>query len=155
MPDLSLGMALYERGGIGDAVKTNCFIPLESNGTKVGMDGSVPFGSIIPGETSEGQLIYAFYADTSTGLFVARFGIGGDEELINTSNLVITVTVENIEYNILLVWNATNKRYEATDQEAADLWFSQVGTDSCINVSTTPRLLIHYDFEILRNTDEL
>ena len=107
------------------------------------------YGSISPGVTIEGQLIFA-YKWKADGTFIMRFGDIGNEPVTDTN--IIIVQKEN--FSLALTWDIVNLYYSGTDQAfATDLITKYVeGADMCSLVQIIPDLFISYNFTLERGT---
>ncbi len=135
MPRLSLGLRLDEINTLGGAVYTHCFTPLEQT-------GDLLHGTLIPGTTSDGTVIYAHTLNVATGEIIFKFGVAGDEQLVNNVQIIYKYDSDNAE----LFWDDTLKYYIGVNVELAQSMQLEVGEDVCFAALAIPLLLVHYDY---------
>ena len=116
-------------------VHNMCFQPLEQVGDILG-------GTTSPDVTADSTPIYSVTANISSGEFISRFGVAGDEKLDNTMHIIYVF--DNI-HNTELFWDDVNLYYTGIDLEAATYLQTLVGTNVCFLALAEPDLLIHYD----------
>ncbi len=121
------------------SIHTNCFT-LGTDATWYGYE-SASFGTVSPDTASSGQFFYAFKYK-ATGEFEMRFGVAGDEQLPDTSE--IRVINKSGSYSEILAWNSVAAAYTATDVTAATYLITL--SDICLGFYALPETFIHYDF---------
>lgn len=114
-----------------------CWDPLTSS-------GSIYSGPIYPTHTADGTLIYDIQFDTSTGVFIAQFGIAGDEQLDNVS--IITLTYQK-SYVLEMQWDEAGKFYTGTDLALAAELALEDGNRTCFGMYVSPDQFLNLDLE--------
>ncbi len=118
----------------------NVCLTLGTDLTWYGYDSSVPFGTTEPDEAL-GYFFYAFKYK-ATGEFEMRFGIAGNEQLPDVSEM--WVVNQDGSYSEVLTWDETAMAYIGTDVDAASYLITL--TDICLGFYLLPDTFIHYDF---------
>ena len=98
---------------------------------------------ITPGYTYEGEEIYEYKWNIVTGEFIIAFGSAGDTELENVRGILIEHP--KVPDRNVAIFDETDKRYEFTDLELAQLIAGDV-EQACFDVLILPYVLIYYNY---------
>ena len=125
---------------------TNCYSALANSGTVYGfIEGVLGVGTLFPTITSDGTYIYQSSFDTADGSFIMAFGVAGDEQLVNTLQIIKAFDAGQVE----LFWDATNEYYYGENQTLATAVALEVGNRVCYSDIAIPDLLVDISFEQL------
>ena len=89
--------------------------------------GTVYSSDVTPTHTSDGTLIYNIQFDTSTGLFIAQFGVLGDEIIKGSKDITLTFGDDSI----VLYFDLVERDYRYVNQVLADSIALEVGSKVC------------------------
>ena len=146
---LKTSIKIKDYGGMfaGRDIITNCWDKVGQSGNTIGYNSGIPVGGLTPNTLSSGTFIYALSVDDVSNEFALKLGVAGDYQEPNMSQTVLSFTIDNVQHNILLVWDASKKYYSEIDEDAKDALLTMVGNEQCLALLTPPDLLLHFDYD--------